>query len=61
MSDEKIDLEAFLDEMVNALNRRLKEHERAIRRLEGELASLKAARQSGMKMDRSVLKVLRGK
>ncbi len=61
MSDEKIDLEAFLDELVTALNRRLKEHEGAIRRLERELASLKAARQSGIKMDKSVLKVLGGK
>ncbi len=61
MSDEKIDPEAFLDELVTVLDKRLKEHDRAIKRLERELASLKAARQEGIKMDKSVLKVLRGK
>ena len=61
MSDDKIDLETFLDELVTALNKRLKEHEKAIKHLEREIASLKAIGQGGIKMDKSVLKVLRGK
>jgi hypothetical protein len=59
MSDAKIDLEEFLEELVSTLDRRLKSHERAISKLERELS---AARSSGgLKMDKSVLKVLRGK
>jgi DNA-binding transcriptional regulator GbsR (MarR family) len=59
MSDEKIDLESFLEELVSAIERRLKQQEKAIKRLERELESLKAGQ--GVRIDRSVMKVLGGK
>jgi sugar-specific transcriptional regulator TrmB len=59
MPDDKISLEAFLDEMVAALDKRLRQHERDIKNLEREIASLGS--KTGIKVDRSVLKVLRGK
>lgn len=61
MADEKIDLDTFLEELVSVINKRLAEHERAIKNLEIELKSLKKIRQGRVKMDSSVLKVLRGK
>jgi hypothetical protein len=60
MSDAKIDLESFLDEMVSVLEKRLKEHERAIKRLEKELSALKSGK-GRISVDKSVLRVLRGK
>lgn len=60
MSDERLDLEGFLEELVSLLDKRLKENEKAIERVERELRSLKAAgNRTGV--DSSVLKVLRGK
>lgn len=59
MPDEKTDLESFLDELVSAIDKRLKQQEKAIRRLESELESLRAGQ--GVRIDSSVMKVLRGK
>jgi hypothetical protein len=61
MPDEKLDLESFIEELVSVLDKRLKRNEEAIRQLERELRSLKSAGQGGIRMDSSVLKVLRGK
>lgn len=60
MPDEEIDLEAFLEELVSCLDKRLKEHERAIRKLEKELSSLKSASRTP-RVDSAVLRVLGGK
>lgn len=57
MPDEEIDLEAFLEELVSCLDKRLKEHERAIRRLEKALKSTSRS----PRVDRAVLRVLGGK
>lgn len=59
MPDDKTDLESFLEELVSAIDIRLKQQEKAIKRLERELESLKAGR--GLRIDRSVMKVLGGK
>ena len=59
MSDVKIDLESFLDELVSELNRRLKRQDTAIASLERDIAELKSGKR--VKADKSVLKVLRGK
>jgi hypothetical protein len=61
MPGERIDIESFLNEMVSALDRRLKQQDRAIRRLEREVSKLKASADRGVNVDESVLKVLRGK
>ena len=54
-----MDLESFLEELVSAIEKRLKQQENAIKQLERELESLKASQ--GIRIDRSVMKVLRGK
>ena len=60
MPDEEIDLEAFLEELVSCLDKRLKEHERAIRKLEKELSSLRFASRTP-RVDKAVLRVLGGR
>ncbi len=61
MSGERIDIESFLNELVSAVDRRLKQQDRAIRRLEKEVSKLKSSADRGVNVDESVLKVLRGK
>ncbi|MCK4714383.1 MAG: hypothetical protein KAT35_02320 [Candidatus Aenigmarchaeota archaeon] len=58
MSDERIPLDAFLEELVSVIDKRLKEQGKSIRRLEKELSTLRGSARTGM--DKSVLKVLRG-
>lgn len=57
MSD-KVRLERFMEEMVSVLENRLSSHEKAIEALEKEISILRKA--GGLKVDKSVLRVLRG-
>lgn len=64
--EEKVDLDAFLDEMVSLVNQRLKKQELVIDNLRKELNRLKndihsLDKGSILKIDKSVLKVLKGK
>ncbi len=54
MPGDKTDIEAFLEEMVSVLEKRFREHDSRLERLEKALSS------SGLKIDKSVLRVLRG-
>jgi hypothetical protein len=61
MSDEKIDLEKFLEELVSMIEKRLSKQEREISKLRKEVASLKPSGKGRLRVDSSVLRVLRGK
>lgn len=67
MAEEgKIDLDAFLEEMVSLVNERLKKQELVIDNLRKEVDKLKGGirsldRGKSLKIDKSVLKVLKGK
>lgn len=58
MPDERMPLDAFLEELVSLIDSRLKEQGKSIRKLERELSMLRGS--AGPGMDKSVLKVLRG-
>ena len=58
MPDERIPLDAFLEELVSVIDKRLKEQAKSIRRLDKEVSVLRGSARPGM--DKSVLKVLRG-
>jgi hypothetical protein len=55
---EDVDLETFLKEMIKALNERLEEQDRKIRELKKQMNSIG---KREINIDRSVLKVLKGK
>lgn len=64
--EEKIDLDAFLGEMVSLVNERLKKQELVIEGLRRDVDKLKKSisllnKGSSLKIDKSVLKVLKGK
>jgi len=64
--EEKIDLDAFFEEMVSLVNERLKKQELVIGNLRKDVNKLKNSisllnRSSSLKIDKSVLKILKGK
>lgn len=64
--EEKIDLDAFLGEMVSLVNERLKKQESTINGLRKDVSKLKMSiyslsKSGSLKIDKSVLKVLKGK
>ena len=58
MSEKGMPLDAFLEEMVSLIDRRLKEQARNIRKLEKEVSELRGSARPGM--SKSVLKILEG-
>jgi hypothetical protein len=59
MSQEKIDIEEFLEELVKKIGERFSEQEKDIARLRKEMRALSSGPKS--RIDRSVLKVLKGR
>lgn len=64
--EEKLDLDTFLAEMVSLVNERLKKQESVIEGLRKDMDRLKGNisllnKGSSLKIDKSVLKVLKGK
>jgi hypothetical protein len=62
--EEKIDIETFLDEMVSAINERLKKQERSLESIRKDIQLLKRKKKfekRAISVDRSVLEVLKGK
>ena len=62
--EEKIDIETFLDEMVSAINERLKKQERSLESIRKDIELLKRKKKfekRAISVDRSVLEVLKGK
>lgn len=63
--EEKIDLDAFLEEMVSLVNERLKKQELIINGLRKDVNKLERSiyspnKTGSLKIDKSVLKVLKG-
>ena len=63
--EEKVELVAFLDEMISLVNERLKKQELVIDNLKKEVDKLKKDIHSldkgkSLKIDKSVLKILKG-
>jgi hypothetical protein len=62
--DERIDLDEFFEEMVSIIEKRMRKQEAALARLETEINGLKSGLQKlsgrgNLKIDKSVLKVLK--
>ncbi|MBN2330402.1 MAG: hypothetical protein JXC85_01175 [Candidatus Aenigmarchaeota archaeon] len=62
--EERIDLDEFFEEMISIIERRMRKQEAAIAKVESEIKDLKSGMQklSGrgdLKIDKSVLKVLK--
>jgi hypothetical protein len=65
-NEEYIDINAFLEEMVSMINNRLKKQEETIGRLEADICRLKSLagkepKEKPVRIDKSVLKILRQK
>jgi len=63
MAEERIDLDAFLEEMIESINKKFKGQDEKIKELRARLDALKKELKSRkeIKVDKSVLNVLRGK
>jgi hypothetical protein len=60
MSRDEVELDAFLEELVESTGKRLRKNERDIARLKNDIALLKSEERKP-RVSSSVLKVLRGK
>jgi hypothetical protein len=58
---EYVEINSFLDEMVSLIEKRLKSQEEVIARMEFEIEEIRRnlSERGGVKIDKSVLKVLR--
>jgi uncharacterized coiled-coil protein SlyX len=62
MPEDRMELDAFLEEMIASISKKFKEQEEKINKMEKQLGSLKKEiKLRRLQMDRSVLRVLRGK
>ena len=62
--EERVDIETFLKELIAAIDERMKKQEKSLEIIEKEIQSLKKRAKSSkgkINLDKSVLKVLRGK
>lgn len=63
MKGDEVDLNDFLEELVESVSRKLKEQDEEIRRLKKEIASLRSWMKRGGRppINKSILRVLKGK
>lgn len=63
MTEDKIDLNVFLEEMIVSINKKFEEQDERIRKLQRKIELLKKELKSKreLQIDKSVLRVLKGK
>ena len=60
-TEEYVDINSFMDEMVTIIEKRLRAQEEVIARIEMDVAGIKKSlsAKNGVKIDKSVLKILK--
>jgi hypothetical protein len=60
MAGDEVGLKEFIEELVESLGRRLSEQDKEIKQLKKDVAKLKKSSGGRPRIDKSVLRVLRG-